>query len=210
MPRDTVGYGASPNEACTLMRSRVAQAVLGNHDAAWRDVWTILLLLRRTPGAGQARSASRCEEHGVAEESALRLSGGWHPFLPRSPINIQAFDYIFARDQAAQCLAMWTSFPAHRHRPFHLCKSFAINPDHPGAQEVVTLKFELRAGWKYIISVGSVASRGFRSARQLHHLRHGHADFRVQARGIRHQGRRSQDPGLGSRTQLRHAPVLGI
>ena len=31
---DTVGYGASPNEACNLMRSLVAQAVLGNHDAA--------------------------------------------------------------------------------------------------------------------------------------------------------------------------------
>ena len=31
---DTVGYGASPNEACSLMRSKVAQAVLGNHDAA--------------------------------------------------------------------------------------------------------------------------------------------------------------------------------
>jgi predicted phosphodiesterase len=31
---DTVGYGASPNEACNLMRATVAQTVLGNHDAA--------------------------------------------------------------------------------------------------------------------------------------------------------------------------------
>jgi diadenosine tetraphosphatase ApaH/serine/threonine PP2A family protein phosphatase len=37
-----------------------------------------------------------------------------------------------------------------------LCKAFAINPEHEGAQEVVTLKFQLRDGWKYIVSVGSV------------------------------------------------------
>jgi predicted phosphodiesterase len=31
---DTVGYGASPNEACQLMRSKVSHTILGNHDAA--------------------------------------------------------------------------------------------------------------------------------------------------------------------------------
>ena len=58
---------------------------------------------------------------------------------------------------AAQCLGIWERLPhltliGHS----HLCKAFAINPEHDGAQEVVTLKFQLREGWKYIFSVGSV------------------------------------------------------
>jgi hypothetical protein len=31
---DVVGYGASPNETCALIRSRAAHTILGNHDAA--------------------------------------------------------------------------------------------------------------------------------------------------------------------------------
>src|SRR5262245_44225992 len=31
---DTVGYGASPNECCDLVRQSVAFTILGNHDAA--------------------------------------------------------------------------------------------------------------------------------------------------------------------------------
>ena len=36
----------------------------------------------------------------------------------------------------------------------HLCKSFALSPD--GVYEVVSDRFELREGWRYIVSVGSV------------------------------------------------------
>ena len=31
---DTVGYGASPNECCAIIRTRAAHTILGNHDAA--------------------------------------------------------------------------------------------------------------------------------------------------------------------------------
>ena len=34
---DVVGYGASPNECCDLIRRTAAYTILGNHDA-WRDV----------------------------------------------------------------------------------------------------------------------------------------------------------------------------
>ena len=64
-------------------------------------------------------------------------------------------DYIFARDQAAQCLDIWddlASLTLIGHS--HLCKSFALSPE--GVHEVVSDKFELRPGWKYIVSVGSV------------------------------------------------------
>jgi diadenosine tetraphosphatase ApaH/serine/threonine PP2A family protein phosphatase len=36
----------------------------------------------------------------------------------------------------------------------HLCKAFALSADK--VNEVVADRFELRPGWKYIISVGSV------------------------------------------------------
>ena len=31
---DTVGYGASPNECCALIRQKTVHTILGNHDAA--------------------------------------------------------------------------------------------------------------------------------------------------------------------------------
>ena len=72
-----------------------------------------------------------------------------------SPLNIEEFDYIFARDQAAQCLEIWDDLsPLTLIGHSHLCKSFALSPD--GVHEVVADKFELRPGWKYIVSVGSV------------------------------------------------------
>jgi diadenosine tetraphosphatase ApaH/serine/threonine PP2A family protein phosphatase len=78
-------------------------------------------------------------------------------FCHGSPVNLEEFEYIFSTEQAARCLDMWdelatVTFIGHS----HLCKSFALNPDHAGAQEVVAQKFELRPGWKYIVSVGSV------------------------------------------------------
>jgi len=155
---DTVGYGASPNEACTLMRAFAAQAVLGNHDAAvaGRMDYSYYYYAARQAldKHAQLLEAKNMEwlkslpyEH---RENGILFCHG-------SPINLQEFEYIFARDQAAQCLGIWDDLPqltAIGHS--HLCKAFAISRDHPGAQEVVTLKFELRPEWKYIVSVGSV------------------------------------------------------
>jgi diadenosine tetraphosphatase ApaH/serine/threonine PP2A family protein phosphatase len=76
-------------------------------------------------------------------------------FCHGSPLNIEEFDYIFARDQAAQCLEIWDDLaPLTLIGHSHLCKSFALSPD--GVHEVVSDRFELRPGWKYIVSVGSV------------------------------------------------------
>jgi hypothetical protein len=61
-----------------------------------------------------------------------------------SPLNIEEFDYIFARDQAAQCLDIWDDLaPLTLIGHSHLCKSFALSPD--GVHEVVSDRFELRA-----------------------------------------------------------------
>jgi diadenosine tetraphosphatase ApaH/serine/threonine PP2A family protein phosphatase len=155
---DTVGYGASPNEACALMRSKVAFAILGNHDAAvaGRMDYSYYYYAARH---ALDKHAQILDKDNMTWLKELPYEVREHEvlFCHGSPLNVQEFDYIFARDQAARCMAIWDSIPrltliGHS----HLCKSFALNPEHAGAQEVVAQKFELRPGWKYIVSVGSV------------------------------------------------------
>ncbi len=155
---DTVGYGASPNECCAIIRERAAHTILGNHDAAvaGRMDYSYYYHAARHALDKHAQSLDRSNmdwlkglPYEVRENDVLFCHG--------SPLNIEEFDYIFARDQAAQCMSIWDSMPSltvigHS----HLCKSFALNPEHAGAQEVVAQKFQLRPGWKYIVSVGSV------------------------------------------------------
>jgi diadenosine tetraphosphatase ApaH/serine/threonine PP2A family protein phosphatase len=155
---DTVGYGASPNEACDLMRATVKHAVLGNHDAA-------------VAGRMDYSYYYHAARHALDKHAQMLHADNmaWLKSLPYeyrendvlfchgSPIHLEEFDYIFARDQAAQCLEIWDRLPqltliGHS----HLCKAFAINPAFPGSQEVVTQTFQLRDEWKYIVSVGSV------------------------------------------------------
>ncbi len=155
---DTVGYGASPNEACALMRKKVAYAILGNHDAAvaGRMDYSYYYLAARH---ALDKHASQLEPDNMAWLKALPYEVRENDvlFCHGSPLNIEDFDYIFARDQAALCLPIFATLPqltviGHS----HLCKAFALNPERPGAQEVVSRTFQLRPGWKYIISVGSV------------------------------------------------------
>ncbi len=155
---DTVGYGASPNEACSLIRSKVAHTILGNHDAAVAGRMDYSYYYH---AARQAldKHAQELEPAHMDWLKALPYEvreNGVH-FCHGSPLNIEEFDYIFAKDQAAKCLTIWEKMSqltliGHS----HLCKAFALNPDRPGAQEVVAQTFELRPGWKYIVSVGSV------------------------------------------------------
>jgi diadenosine tetraphosphatase ApaH/serine/threonine PP2A family protein phosphatase len=153
---DTVGYGASPNECCALIRSKTAYTILGNHDAAVAGRMDYSYYYHA------ARSALDLHARLLQPENMQWLKnlpyevrqGDVH-FCHGSPLNIEDFDYIFARDQAAQCLEIWDQLAqltliGHS----HLCKSFALSPD--GVYEVVSDKFELRPGWKYIVSVGSV------------------------------------------------------
>ena len=81
---DTVGYGASPNECCAIIRERAAHTILGNHDAAVAGPDGLLVLLPRgPPRAGPARAAADARQHAVAEGAALRGARGRRPLLPR-------------------------------------------------------------------------------------------------------------------------------
>ncbi|MDX2024008.1 MAG: metallophosphoesterase family protein [Deltaproteobacteria bacterium] len=157
---DTVGYGASPNETCDLMRQKVAFSILGNHDAAvaGRMDYSYYYFAARHALDKHARELKPDHMEWLKSLPYEVREGDVH-FCHGSPLNIEEFDYIFARDQAAQCMQIWETMPAltvigHS----HLCKAFALNPNHDRttSQEVVAQTFELRPGWKYIISVGSV------------------------------------------------------
>jgi diadenosine tetraphosphatase ApaH/serine/threonine PP2A family protein phosphatase len=154
---DVVGYGASVNECCALVRERAAVTLLGNHDAAvcgrmdysfYYDAarhaldWTAsridsphLEWLRGLPFAH--READAAFSHGA-------------------PIVPEAYEYVFALEQARELVPHASqladvNFLGHS----HLCKTFAIGTAGE-VVEVVSARFGLRAGWKYVISVGSV------------------------------------------------------
>jgi diadenosine tetraphosphatase ApaH/serine/threonine PP2A family protein phosphatase len=154
---DVVGYGASPNETCTLLRTRAAHTILGNHDAAVAGRMDYSYYYHAARHALDVHARQLDPEHmewlkGLPYEVR---EGDVH-FCHGSPLKIEEFDYIFAKDQAAECLPIWpgmASLTLIGHS--HLCKAFALSPDG-GARDVVAQKFDLRAGWKYIISVGSV------------------------------------------------------
>ncbi len=153
---DTVGYGASPNECCDLVRGVAAHTILGNHDAAVAGRMDYSYYY---DAARQALDlhAEMLTPTNMAwlKELPYEVRQGHISFCHGSPINIEEFEYIFAPEQAARCLPELdrladVTFIGHS----HLCKSFALGNNE--VHEVVANRFELRAGFKYIISVGSV------------------------------------------------------
>lgn len=155
---DTVGYGASPNQCCDIVRDLASVTILGNHDAA------VSGRMDYSYYYDAARNALDLHARVLTDTNMGWLKGlpyevadpdGDVLFCHGSPLNVEEFEYIFSTDQAARCLSMWgnlrtATFIGHS----HLCKAFALTEDD--VFEVVAQKFELREGHRYIISVGSV------------------------------------------------------
>ncbi|NOZ86348.1 MAG: metallophosphoesterase family protein [Deltaproteobacteria bacterium] len=153
---DVVGYGASPNECCNIVRGMADVVILGNHDAAVaghmdysfyydaaRDVldWTIAQL------SSDNMEWLRSLEFIHREEDIVLCHG--------SPVNPRDFEYIFALEQARQLLdhrdkLSTLNFIGHS----HLCKAFAIGPEQ--VHDVIASRLSFRKGYSYMISVGSV------------------------------------------------------
>lgn len=153
---DTVGYGASPNECCDVIRELVAFTVLGNHDAAVAGRMDYSYYYDAARNALDLH-ASMLTEPNLAWLKSLpyEVREGELTFCHGSPVNLEEFDYIFSSEQAARCHDIWddlglVTFIGHS----HLCKSFALTETE--VFEVVANKFEIRPGHKYVISVGSV------------------------------------------------------
>ncbi len=153
---DTVGYGASPNECCDIVREKTAFTILGNHDAAVSGRMDYSYYYDAARNALDAHSKQitsvnmdwlKSLPYEMREEGVTFCHG--------SPVNLEEFEYIFSSEQAARCHEIWddlstVTFIGHS----HLCKSFALTRTE--VFEVVADKFELRPEHRYIISVGSV------------------------------------------------------
>lgn len=153
---DTVGYGADPNGCCDHVRKHAAFCILGNHDAA------VAGRMDYSYYYDAARQALDLHSGILTDENMLWLQNlpyerreGHICYCHGSPINLEEFEYIFSTEQASRCLPYWdqladVTFIGHS----HLCKAFALSRSE--VHEVVAQKFEVRSGYRYIISVGSV------------------------------------------------------
>src|SRR3954468_3671369 len=153
---DTVGYGASPNECCDLVRQLAAFTILGNHDAAvaGRMDYSYYYDAARQALDLHARQLTS-ENMEWLKNLPYEVREGDVTFCHGSPINLEEFEYIFSVEQASRCLDIWdelglVTFIGHS----HLCKSFALTREE--VFEVVATKFAIRPEHRYIISVGSV------------------------------------------------------
>ena len=153
---DTVGYGGSPNECCDIVRRLTAFCILGNHDAAvaGRMDYSYYYDAARQALDFHAEVLSRDNMEWLKTLPYQRREGDLY-YCHGSPLNLEEFEYIFAPEQAARCLPIWEelgeiTFIGHS----HLCKAFALSRDE--VFEVVSPKFTIRPGHRYIISVGSV------------------------------------------------------
>jgi diadenosine tetraphosphatase ApaH/serine/threonine PP2A family protein phosphatase len=154
---DVVGYGASVNECCALIRSRAAVTLLGNHDAAVSGRMDYSFYYDAARHALDW-TASRIETEHLEWLRGLPFSHreGDLCFSHGSPVSPEAYEYVFALEQARELLPHFhelaeVSFIGHS----HLCKAFAIGPGGD-VVEVVSPRFGLRRGYRYVISVGSV------------------------------------------------------
>jgi diadenosine tetraphosphatase ApaH/serine/threonine PP2A family protein phosphatase len=153
---DTVGYGASPNECCDIIRTTAAFTILGNHDAAvaGRMDYSYYYDAARNALDLHARLLTS-ENMEWLKTLPYEVRDGNLTFCHGSPVNLEEFEYIFSTDQAARCLEIWddlsmVTFIGHS----HLCKSFALTRTE--VFEVVAEKFIIRPEHRYIVSVGSV------------------------------------------------------
>jgi diadenosine tetraphosphatase ApaH/serine/threonine PP2A family protein phosphatase len=154
---DVVGYGASPNECCELVRGACGVTLVGNHDAAVTGRMDYSFYYDAARHALDWTAARLAPEHlewlrglpYLHQQDGVGYSHG-------NPLDPQAFEYVFAMEQAYELLPNLErlpelSFIGHS----HLCKAFALHGDDE-VHEVLAAKFTLRRGYKYVVSVGSV------------------------------------------------------
>src|SRR6187551_776047 len=125
---DTVGYGGSPNECADIVRGLVEATILGNHDAAVAGRMDYSYYYEA------ARHALDLHARQLKPENMqwLKALPYRHDLKPHgvtlchgSPIRLEEFEYIFAPEQARECLSILNELGditliGHS----HLCKVF--------------------------------------------------------------------------------------
>jgi len=154
---DVVGYGASPDECCDLVREVSEAVLLGNHDAA------VAGRMDYTYYYDAARRALDWTAARITQENLVWLRSlpythriGHVGFSHGSPILPAEYEYVFALEQARELLPHYQRLPeitfiGHS----HLCKAFALSAEGE-VTDVGAARIQLRADRRHIASVGSV------------------------------------------------------
>lgn len=153
---DAVGYGASPNEVCDLIRPLADYAVLGNHDAA---------VAGRMPFDDYS-DAAKFSLHWCAERlkpenmdwlraMPYTLKDETFHYCHGSPGDPHAFEYLFSPGQVSEMMRLGFEVPkltviGHS----HLTLAFRVTGKD--VECLLADEIDLRDGAHYIITVGSV------------------------------------------------------
>jgi predicted phosphodiesterase len=155
---DTVGYGGSPNECASLVRRLATSTILGNHDAAVAGRMDYSYYYEAARDALDVHCRLLTAENMEWLKGlpySHKVEGANVELCHGSPVRLEEFEYIFAPEQAEECLPMWDQLSqltliGHS----HLCKVFALTPSN--VTELPAQDLTLEPNLKYIISVGSV------------------------------------------------------
>jgi diadenosine tetraphosphatase ApaH/serine/threonine PP2A family protein phosphatase len=178
---DTVGYGGSPNECADLVRELAKTTILGNHDAAVSGRMDYSYYYEAARHALDAHASmisaenmawlkSLPYEHRLDEIGVLLCHG--------SPVRLEEFEYIFAPEQARECLGIYDrARPHHAHRPLAPVQGLRAHADD-GVEELPERRLRARARQEVhrLGRLGRPAAR-LRQPRELHGVRHGQKRF---------------------------------
>ena len=151
---DTVGYGADPNAACELVRARCDFAVLGNHDAAvaGRMDYSYYYAAAREVLDWTALQLSK-ENMQWLRGLPYQVSEGEVTYGHASPRDPQAFEYVFALEQAEDLLGRTEklaqlTFIGHS----HLQRAFQLGKP---VRDVFAERVRMDPSRRYLVSIGS-------------------------------------------------------
>jgi predicted phosphodiesterase len=155
---DVVGYGGSPAQCIDVVRNFAKATVVGNHDAAVAGRMDYSYYYEAARSALDTH-ATMLDEAAIQWLRELPYSIPLHDvgllLCHGSPIRLEEFEYVFAPEQARECLAIWNDLlPLTLLGHSHLCKVFAMT--ETDVEELSATTFKVQPGKKYIASVGSV------------------------------------------------------
>jgi diadenosine tetraphosphatase ApaH/serine/threonine PP2A family protein phosphatase len=175
---DVVGYGASPNECCELVRRSCPVTLLGNHDAAvaGRMDYTRFNVHARTAALWTAKVLTQPHRDWL-QALPLMHSYGSFACVHASPASPRAWEYVFDRYDAEPQFQYFTEpvcFIGHTHQPA------AYELRDTGCAPVTSPRLRLHPERRYIVNVGSVGQprdRDPRASVVLYHEGAGEIEF---------------------------------